>query len=223
MTMKFGKAYNGKVKRRKISFNAVIILFIISFTVFLNAVFFTYIRPVITGVMGNRLNQIAVYEINKAVSKSLENISYDDIMLTKYTDAGYVTSISLNSVNVNKIKSDLVLDINKRIESVSKDKVNIPLGSLIGNEFLTGLGPNIPAYVAPYGFVNIDFKDEFVSVGINQVKHVVYLNIRADMSMIMTGISCKKHVETDVLVAQTVISGEVPDFYTDDNFVGLTK
>lgn len=214
MTMKFGKAYNGKVKRRtKFPLNAIVIIFIISIVVFINAVFFTCIRPAIVGVMENRLNTIAVCEINKSVSEILKDVSYDDIMYTKYTDSGYVTSISLNAVDVNRVKSKLVLDINKRIEAISKDKVNIPLGSLLGNEFLSGLGPDIPAYIAPYGFVNIEFKDEFVSVGINQVKHVLYLSVRADMSMIMTGINCKKTVSTDVLVAQTVISGQVPEFY----------
>ncbi len=215
MTMKFGKAYNGRVhKKYRFKLNLVVcIAFVISITLFLNVLFFMCIRPTIVGVMGNRLNQIAVYEINKGVAKILKDVSYDDLMHTKYTDAGYVTSISLNSVSINNIKSKLVLDINKRIDAISKDRVNIPLGSLMGNEFLAGLGPNIPAYIAPYGFVNIDFKDEFVSVGINQVKHVVYLNIKADMSIIMTGISCKKCVETDILVAQTVISGQVPEFY----------
>ncbi len=224
MTMKFGRAYNGRVRRRrKISFNAFVIIFILSLTAFFNAVFFVCIRPTIVGVMGNRLNTIAVSEINKSVAEILKDVSYDDLMYTKYTDSGYVTSISLNSVDVNRVKSHLVLDINKRIEAISKDKVNIPLGSLLGNEFLAGLGPDIPAYIAPYGFVNIEFKDEFVSVGINQVKHVVYLNVKADMSMMMTGINCKKAVSTDVLVAQTVISGQVPDFYTDEGLIGLTK
>lgn len=223
MTMKFGRAYNGRVKRKKVSFTVVIALFITSLIVFINAVFFVGIRPTIIGVMENRLSTIAVCEINKCVADVLKEVSYEDIMDTMYTDAGYVTSISLNSVDVNKIKSNLVLDINKRINDISKDRVNIPLGSLLGNEFMTGLGPDIPAYIAPYGFVNVEFKDEFVSVGINQVKHVVYLTIKADMSMIMAFVKCSKTVSTDILVAQTVISGQVPDFYTDEGLVGLTK
>lgn len=223
MTMKFGRAYNGRVKRKKVSYTVVIVLFITSLVVFVNAVFFTCIRPAIIGVMESRLNTIAICEINKSVADVLKEVSYDDIMDTMYTDAGYVTSISLNSVGVNKIKSNLVLDINKRINDISTDKVNIPLGSLLGNEFMTGLGPSIPAYIAPYGFVNVEFKDEFVSVGINQVKHVVYLTIKADMSMIMAFVKCSKTVSTDILVVQTVISGQVPDFYTDEGLVGLTK
>ena len=221
--MKFGRAYNGRVKRKKVSFTVVIVLFFISLIVFVNSVFFTCIRPAIIGVMESRLNTIAICEINKSVADVLKEVSYDDIMDTMYTDAGYVTSISLNSVGINKIKSNLVLDINKRINDISTDKVNIPLGSLLGNEFMTGLGPSIPAYIAPYGFVNVEFKDEFVSVGINQVKHVVYLTIKADMSMIMAFVKCSKTVSTDILVAQTVISGQVPDFYTDEGLVGLTK
>lgn len=221
--MKFGRAYNGRVKRKKVSFTVVIVLFITSLVVFVNAVFFTCIRPAIIGVMESRLNTIAICEINKSVADVLKEVSYDDIMDTMYTDTGYVTSISLNSVGVNKIKSNLVLDINKRINDISTDKVNIPLGSLLGNEFMTGLGPSIPAYIAPYGFVNVEFKDEFVSVGINQVKHVVYLTIKADMSMIMSFVKCNKTVSTDILVTQTVISGQVPDFYTDEGLVGLTK
>lgn len=225
LTMKFGKAYNGKVRRKrlKMPFNIFAVVFLVSFIVFFNAVYFMYMRPMVVNVMGNRLNVIAVYEINKSVAEILKDVSYDNIMNTTYTDAGYVTSISLNSVNVNEIKSRLLLDINKRIEDRAKDRVNIPLGSLLGNEYLAGLGPDIPAYIAPYGFVNIEFKDEFVSVGINQVKHVVYLNIKADMSMIMTGIKCQRSVSTDVMVAQTVISGQVPDFYTDEGLIGLTK
>ncbi len=212
--MKFGKAYNGRVRKgRKMPMNIFVIVFLLSLTVFLNTLYFVYVHPAVINVMGNRLSVIATYEINKSVSDVLKDVSYDDIIDTTYTVDGFVTSISLNFSDVNKLKSHLLLDINKRIEAISKDKVNIPLGSLIGNEYLSGLGPDIPAYIAPYGFVNIEFKDEFVSVGINQVKHVVYLNINADMSMIMTGIRCQKSVTTDVLVTQTVISGQVPEFF----------
>ena len=225
MKMKFGKAYNGKAKKRifKTRTNIIALLCAVGASALVIVFYLNNMRPLIISVMENKVANVVSREINACVYESVGNISYDDIFTTKYNDNGYITAITFNSGVVNQIKSSITIDITKKLDAMVDTEAHIPFGSLVGSELLIGLGPDIPVYISPYGFADVDFKDEFVSVGINQVKHVVYLDITADVGVMMAGVSLRKTVSTDILIAQNVISGEVPDFYTDEGLLGLTN
>ena len=54
-------------------------------------------------------------------------------------------------------------------------------GNFTGNSLLAGCGPNVKVKVIPIGTVTTDFKTEFVSAGINQTRHRVYLTVYCTM------------------------------------------
>ncbi len=68
--------------------------------------------------------------------------------------------------------------------------------------------------VVPLGSAQADFGSSFASVGINQTIHKISLNVRAEVSILLSGESIGAQIETQVDVAETVIVGRVPDSYT---------
>ena len=54
-----------------------------------------------------------------------------------------------------------------------------------------------------------------MSAGINQTLHQITLIISADVHFIMPWYRTKGNFETDFLLAETIIVGEVPDAYTN--------
>ena len=64
------------------------------------------------------------------------------------------------------------------------------------------------------------FSSTFESVGINQTKHSIYLNVIADISIVMPSKTENFAVKTDVLVGEWVIVGTVPDTYLQTDIFG---
>ena len=88
-------------------------------------------------------------------------------------------------------------------------------GNFTGNSFLAGHGPEIKVKVIPAGTVNTEFRTEFIAAGINQTRHRVYLGVVSNMRVIAPFATEDIIVENSVTVAETVLIGEVPEFYTN--------
>ena len=73
----------------------------------------------------------------------------------------------------------------------------------------------------------MNFSHEFKSAGINQVLHIVMIDMDIRGGLIMTGYSGGISVSTSAMAAQTVIVGTTPDAFTNvieneqDNTAGL--
>ena len=101
----------------------------------------------------------------------------------------------------------------ENIDSHKSDTVYVPLGSCSNLYFLAGLGPNVPIRIYPVSIVNADFKESFDSVGINQVKHKLYLDVSMKMSFVGMMFAQSDTVETSVLLNETIIVGDTPTYY----------
>ena len=57
-------------------------------------------------------------------------------------------------------------------------------------------------------------------MGINQTKHSIYLNVIADISIVMPSRTENFAVATEILVGEFVIVGNVPDTYLQTDVFG---
>ena len=72
------------------------------------------------------------------------------------------------------------------------------------------MGPSLNLRVTLAGNVKADFKSTFESAGVNQTRHRIYLDVGTSVYSFLPGINSTTDVNTDELVAETVIVGEVP-------------
>lgn len=85
-----------------------------------------------------------------------------------------------------------------------------------------GVGPKLLVRIIPVGTVNTDYKTEFISSGINQTRHRIYIEIKSEMSVVAAFTKETVEVVTNVNVAETVLIGNVPQtFYNLDGFNSL--
>ena len=91
----------------------------------------------------------------------------------------------------------------------------MPLGTLLGSEIFSGRGPLIPITLSPMGLANIQTTSNMRQAGINQVLHEVVLSVEVEVSAILPGYSADASAQSDYLIAQTVIVGNVPDRYSE--------
>ena len=153
--------------------------------------------------------------INSAVYDVFSGIESCDFVNISKTETGEITSISTDSIKMNKLKSVISHEISDKAQSGEEYYVHIPLGSLTKYPVLQGMGYRIPIKVSLDGVTRTDFQEEFVSSGINQVKNRIYIIVSARISIISSLMTVSEVVSTEVPVAQTIIVGDVPNYYGD--------
>ena len=105
--------------------------------------------------------------------------------------------------------------------------LEIPIGTFLGSDFTTGFGPKLRFKMKITTTAFVDFSHEFKGAGINQVLHIVNVNIKINGSLIVIGYNKGIKVSTSAIAAQTVIVGKTPDAFTNilesetDNTGGL--
>ena len=100
------------------------------------------------------------------------------------------------------------------------DILLVPLGALTGIEAFAGLGPRIHFRIIPVSSVSCDFSSAFESVGINQTKHTIYLNVIADISIVMPSRTERFSVLTEIMVGEFVIVGDIPQTFLQTDIFG---
>ena len=86
-------------------------------------------------------------------------------------------------------------------------------GSFTGISLLAGTGPGIKIKISSVGNVETDLKSEFISQGINQTLHRVYLQVKCEVSILTPFENITRDITNQVLIAENVIIGKIPSTY----------
>lgn len=205
-----------KYKRKKLSIKIKIIITNVILTIL--AVFLDkQMRPLIKAVVFSQAQSISINIINRVVVDELSrlDIDYSDIVDIQKDNDGKILAVSTDMKKVNSLKSLMTLSIQEKIGAMEVQKAKIPLGTFFGTEILNGRGPKIPIEVSMSGSVITDFKSEFVSAGINQTKHRLYLDVSSEVLAFIPGYPVNTVVNTSVLISETIIVGEVPAIFAE--------
>ncbi len=128
---------------------------------------------------------------------------------------GNIKFIGANIITINEITSDIAINIQKSLNNHEDTKIKISLGSFTGSKLFSSIGPNIPIGLSSVGKVNTDVKSEFVSQGINQTIHRVYLQIDCNVDILTPYENIGTSVSNQVLLLENLIVGEIPENYFD--------
>ena len=153
--------------------------------------------------------------INEAIDRQIEegNIAYDRMVYFEKDLDGRITALKTNMGLVNRLKTDTLGRINDEIMALDPDHIGIPLGSLMLPELLAGKGPKLQVRVLSIRNSEGEFHSNFSEAGINQTLHQLTMMVRVDVAVLVLGKTESFTVESEVVVAQTVIVGAVPETY----------
>ena len=153
--------------------------------------------------------------INDAIDRQIEsgNIQYDRIVYFEKDLNGRITALKTNMSEVNRLKTDILNLINDEILSLDTSDLGIPLGSLLLPEFLSGRGPEIPVHILSIRNSDGSFESYFTEAGINQTLQQLRMNVCVDVAILVLGRSETFTVTSQVVVAETIIVGQVPDTF----------
>ena len=178
---------------------------------------FFSVKPFVFTYAKSEAETIILNAANRAILNVLEknNISYTTLSNVSRDGAGVITGIEIDIEKVNRLKSEISNELAKIVAQNNKYELNIPVGTLIGNEYTTGYGPKIKFKMQLTETAIVDFDSRFEAAGINNVLHQIIITINVRASVLMMGCTDGFGVSTTALAAQTVIAGVVPDSFTN--------
>lgn len=195
--------YKKKIKK-KIIFWAVVAAVILICGLFFERIYPNYIARV-DMCLENIANEI----MNEALLNTLDG-GYDFEKITKNGEDKITES---DTVEMNLFKAKYTQELYKIMKEKECEYISIPLGSLSNKAIFSGLGPDLRIKTKMFGTVKTDFKDGFVSCGINSVKHKIYLETTISCRTVSAAMSRKKTVTVSVPMTETLITGDVPNYY----------
>ncbi len=154
--------------------------------------------------------------MNNAVRDALEKIGdMGDLLYIEKDENGRVSMISTNTSAINEIANTCVLAARAELTELDGKTLSIPLGNVLGSKLFSGMGPKIKTTVFPMGTATAGFYTEFESAGINQTRYKIYIVLEAYMKLVYGSSSISTKVESEVLISEAIIIGEVPETYAN--------
>lgn len=152
---------------------------------------------------------------NDAIAKQIDEgiIQYDRIVYFEKDLDGRITALKTNMSEVNRLKTDILNLINDEILALDTSDIGIPLGSLFLPELFSGKGPSIPVRILSIRNSDASFASSFSQAGINQTLHQLTMIVSVDVAVLVLGQTSSFTVNSEVVVAETVIVGDVPSTF----------
>lgn len=182
-----------------------------------------YVRDLSNAMALSDAEDIVVDTVNQAVIDILRDGDYGYdyfVTLDKDLDGGIV-SLDTNMSRVNAFASQLLYEVAQLDRE--KISVHIPVGNLTGSSLLLSRGPDMVIEMIMLTSAHVEFYSQMQSAGINQTEHRLVLNVIVNIDVLVPWGRITSEVTTEVIIAETVIVGNVPDLYltTENDLYGL--
>lgn len=164
----------------------------------------------VTQVVNNASNII-----NDAIDSQIRNnaIDYNSMVSLEKNGDGSVSALKTNIAEVNRLKTQIIDQVNGELLDLDMEQIGIPIGNLLFPAFFSGRGFLLPVKVLSIQSSEATFENKFSQAGINQTLHQILMNISIQMLVVSPGGTDVAEVSSQVVVAETVIVGMVPDNY----------
>ena len=197
-------------KLKLIKFFILLLFILIMFSVIS---FFRAAYPIFKASCETAAKSLTIKTINSEVNNVMKNYNYDDLVNVDKDVNGKVNFVRTNTKPVNEIMTQLAINVQKDIDNAERTNVYINLGSISGISILKYIGPKFNIELETSGNVETKLNSKFTAVGINQTLHELYLNVSTKITVLTPFGSFGKPINTDVLLVESVIVGEIPDTY----------
>lgn len=173
------------------------------------------LRPLLSQVAVSNTGDAVTKMINDSVTEimSREHIGYDDLVSLKKDSSGDVTALVTNISKINSLQAEISNRVLEKLYENEAQLIEIPLGNVIGGILFSGRGPDIPVKVVSLSSVYTKFRDNFDAAGINQTRHQIMLDIDVELDILLPGITETVAVYDEIVIAETIVVGEVPSAY----------
>lgn len=174
-------------------------------------------RPILTAFAESQAVWVATRIANNTVAAVLAE--YTDtcanMVCVTYTDTEHLASVVPDTSAINMVRTAITDESMAAMEGFSSLSVSIPLGTLLGADWLSGWGPLITFPISFTATVMSDVSSSFEAVGINQTIYRVLVHLDISLYVVTPGGRSSVGTQVSYPMVETVLLGEVPDNLTE--------
>lgn len=173
-----------------------------------------YLRQLATEMALSDASDIITTAVNATIQTKMSegDFGYDHFVTLEKDNNGNISAITTNMTRINHLSSEILKDVIKAADNGRLD-ICIPIGNLLGSNLLLGKGPEVPVDIIMLTSSRTEYRNVLETASINQTKHQILLRVIVDVDVLVPWETVSTQVECDVLIAETVIVGTVPDTY----------
>lgn len=201
-----------RLKRRRRKLAALLLLLLLVGNVVLLQV---RIAPLIRKMAENQVVNAASDAIFRAVTRQLQSgsVDYGKIIGLQKDETGKISALTTDMEQIARLKSEILQLLDEEIAAMDDETLSVPVGNLLLPTFFAGRGFSIPVRILALNSTNAEFYSSISSLGINQSVQQIRITFTVSLSFLTpVGIS-DADVTSDVLAAQTILLGDVPESY----------
>lgn len=199
--------------KRRTNKKSVAVIIIFAAVIFLASAM-SFLKELSSQIAVSDARDIITVQINNAIAEIMADGDYtgDYFVTFVKNENGDITAVSSNMARINALSAK-ILDSIVGVTESRTITVSIPLGNLTGVSLLMGRGPGVPVQIIVLTSSRVQFNNSVVTAGINQTNHRINLEAVVDIDILIPWDVLSTEVITEVMIADTVIVGRVPETY----------
>ena len=214
----------------------IIIIIAIICSIILIKILSNKIGKVYLEISKQEINKLVILVINSSVNEEVINqINDNELFNIIKNNNDEIVLIDYNSKNVNKYLSLVVKSVSDNLALIEKGKHkdlpfllegydnkllskgiinNIPLGSLLGLNLLSNVGPAVPIKYNLIKDVSGSINTNIKEYGINNAYMEVSVKVKVNVNINLLFLTETLNIECNVPISMKIIQGSIPNFYT---------
>ena len=180
-----------------------------------------HLSPYIRELARNQAVNAASNAIIEAVSEMLRrgDTDFSRVIVLEKDVEGHITALRTDMTQVERLKVEVLELLDTLVAQINTQQMGIPLGNLLLPDLLAGTGPELPVKAVSLTMSNADFFSDFTAAGINQTLQTLKVKFTIRTTVGYETVD----VDSDVMLAQTVIVGTVPETYVNLGHLTTTE
>ena len=209
-------------KRRRRRIILIVLLLVVTGLILLVEL---HLSPYIRELARNQAVNAASNAITDAVGEMLRrgDTDFSRVIVLEKDVQGQITALRTDMTQVERLKVEVLGILGNLIAEINTQQLGIPLGNLLLPDLLAGTGPVLPVKAVSLTMSNADFFSDFTEAGINQTLQTLKVKFTISLTILTTVGYETVDVDSDVMVAQTVIVGTVPETYVNLGHLTATE
>ncbi len=209
-------------KRRRRRIILIVLLLVVTGLILLVEL---HLSPYIRELARNQAVNAASNAITDAVGEMLrrEDTDFSRVIVLEKDVQGHITALRTDMGQVERLKVEVLGILGGLIAEINTQQLGIPLGNLLLPDLLAGTGPVLPVKAVSLTMSNADFFSDFTEAGINQTLQTLKVKFTISLTILTTVGYETVDVDSNVMVAQTVIVGTVPETYVNLGHLTATE
>jgi sporulation protein YunB len=196
----------------------LLVVFLIFLTIVLGSVYMLdrRFRPIVTTASSALAHRAGAIALMDALTSQIKVDGPNLDLLTTVEQPSGTGTVTITQVDMSKLtllQSDATRAAQERLQQFSQQTIRLPLVQMFSGSLISRTTMSIPVRVSMLGSVHSAIESDVKTQGVNQVVHIIYLHLTADVMVVTPFVTAPTTIEAKAPIAYIVMAGRVPNSY----------